>query len=1294
MERSANRVVRLLRSLLKYVAYLGAAVVILLAVAVGLFRLLLPKLPAYQEEIKQWANAAIGMEVEFSGMDARWRISGPELTFYDARLATAPGAPPVLNAQEVSVGVGLLRLLLDLELVADRVMIEDARVEILERQDGGWEVQGIPVEDLPEWRLGGGADAGALVVMAEDVRVDVMLAHRGRPVTLGIENAQFRRAHGEDELDLRIALPDELGTELGVAASRRRQDGGEPGPWRLFAEGEALKLAGLASLSPGAVGLASGNANLQLWLELADRPVPQAATALFEITDARVATPSGSGEPVPGPALSAQGRAEFSRDAEGWVVAADELVLETPRGRWPKTSFTLKVREGADGAVDRVHAVASRLDFDDLPALADLLPEPWRASVADLAPSGLVRDLDVTVFDPASDARHFEGRATFERAGVAPWRDWPGVRGVSGTVRADPAGGRLEIAATNLLLNLPRWFGEPIALGEAAGTLVWRRGSDGITLLSDSVHVANADIATQSSFQLFLPADGASPVIDLQSRWSAPDVGAIEHYLPEKIMKPGLYRWLSDALVSGRVTSATTRLSGPLAAFPFDGEGTFRTDAHVEGATLRYAGSWPDVQNIDADVVIDGTRLYSVRNSAVSAGNRSADAKVEIADLRRPVLTIDAHATGTLGSLRAFARASPIDGLFGGHLSAVDVEGKGSFDLDLSYPVLDKEQYTFTTVLQSDGGTVRIEGLPAPVTDVRGAVNVTRDSIAAEALVGRFLGSPVTIELERAGPEQPERSVILRARGSVSAAALTDGLGVPFGDKLDGETSYDVEVRFPKAGLEESPPLEVLIASELDGLALDVPAPLGKPAEPARAFELDMTFPAEGRIDASGRLADAARWRLAFQRADAGWDLDRGVLAFGGAAPGEPQTRGLHVEGSTPLLDVDAWLALGKGAAGGPGFGDRIRSVDLVVDDLRIIGQHLARHRMTLDRSAFDWVVQLDGPEVAGTITVPYDFTGTRPIELAMRKLTLPGSDAAAAEGLERLTDPRSLPGLAVQADAFALGTRRFGSLSARFQRTARGLETERIETSSETFDIVGSAGWVIDESDQTGQRTWVKARFTSSDVQRTLARLDYTPGIEGESMDVSFDVSWSGGPRQEFLDSLDGNVAVRIGSGQLNDIEPGAGRVFGLMSVVALPRRLSLDFSDVFERGFGFDEITGNFRLDDGQAYTCDLSLKGPAADVGIVGRTGLNDKAYEQAAVVSANVGNTLPVVGAVVAGPQVAAALLIFSQIFKKPLQEMGQIYYGIDGSWEDPRIDAIDAQRFAAVSDMAGCLRDAS
>ena len=136
-------------------------------------------------------------------------------------------------------------------------------------------------------------------------------------------------------------------------------------------------------------------------------------------------------------------------------------------------------------------------------------------------------------------------------------------------------------------------------------------------------------------------------------------------------------------------------------------------------------------------------------------------------------------------------------------------------------------------------------------------------------------------------------------------------------------------------------------------------------------------------------------------------------------------------------------------------------------------------------------------------------------------------------------------------------------------------------------------------------------------------------------------------------------------------------------------PRRLSLDFSDVLEKGFGFDAILGTFHIENGNAYTCNLSLDSPAADIGIAGRVGLATRDYEQTAIVSANVGNTLPLVGVVVAGPQVAAALLIFSQIFKKPLQEMGQIYYGIEGSFDDPEVEVTNEARFAASLELAGC-----
>ena len=118
-----------------------------------------------------------------------------------------------------------------------------------------------------------------------------------------------------------------------------------------------------------------------------------------------------------------------------------------------------------------------------------------------------------------------------------------------------------------------------------------------------------------------------------------------------------------------------------------------------------------------------------------------------------------------------------------------------------------------------------------------------------------------------------------------------------------------------------------------------------------------------------------------------------------------------------------------------------------------------------------------------------------------------------------------------------------------------------------------------------------------------TLSKLDYQPIIDSDDLELNIDVKWEGGPNRDFLNELDGKFDVQLGSGQLEEVEPGAGRVFGLLSIVALPRRLSLDFRDVIEKGFGFDEILGSFEVTKGRASTCNLSLKGPAADVGIIG-------------------------------------------------------------------------------------------
>ena len=130
-------------------------------------------------------------------------------------------------------------------------------------------------------------------------------------------------------------------------------------------------------------------------------------------------------------------------------------------------------------------------------------------------------------------------------------------------------------------------------------------------------------------------------------------------------------------------------------------------------------------------------------------------------------------------------------------------------------------------------------------------------------------------------------------------------------------------------------------------------------------------------------------------------------------------------------------------------------------------------------------------------------------------------------------------------------------------------------------------------------------------------------------------------------MEKIEGQLDMKISEGQFLDINPSAGRLFGLLSIQALPRRLTLDFSDLFDEGFSFDTIEGNFSIQQGHAYTNNLEMLGPSADIYVSGRTGLSTEDYDQIATVTPKISSGLPQVelddGARGAFPQCRRQLL---------------------------------------------------
>lgn len=1261
--------------IIKRLAVVAAGLVILLAIAVGAFRLLLPQLPAYQEEIQQWSARNLGVKLSFDQLDARWGLQGPQLTFYSASVGAAePEGLEYLSVEEASLHLSIMDLILRQEVVVNRLTLSGTALEVVRQADGGWLIQGI---ELPQGE-GGGIDLNIVPgfeVVVESAALTYIDHAGGGPWRFTDLELTFNREVDSLGLAVTSALPDELGREFALAAEVPLEPGAirfdpNTADWRIYADVKAASLPGWGRLLPlGAPVAESGAGDLSLWLEVTDRkPVKGTAQIDFE----QVVMPGQPGSvnnAAPFDQLAFQ--AEWTSSEEGWRVVVSDVEIERQARNWPTTELDLTFQDGPSG-LQRLAFEADFLRLEDLSLLVAGLPEAlveerWRG----LDVSGDVSGLKLAVDRQETGQLIFAVEGSGAGIGLESIAGWPGARGLSGKLRADSATGRFELDGSGATLSWPGVLPDAVTLDTLSGVVVWRQSRDGLRFVGDDISIGNLDFAARSSFELTLPEAEASPILELDAGIAGFDLGRAKRYLPSGLMKPGLVRWLNQAFETGEVRQARVTFSGPLESFPFDnGEGQFSVKAELASTTLRYVPSWPAAEEIGGEVVFDNASLRANLSQGRILGQRSRGTTIRIRDLREPVLEVDTNLRGPLADVFTFLTDAPlIAERLGPRLQDFEVQqGLASVDLDLDLPILRRERFELTADVDVEQGILRIAGLAPSFEALEGGLRWTDGSLTGEGLRGEFLGGPMQFNVGKS--ESTGYHTRIAGRGTAMAAPLASAFPIPVIDELEGRAAYQVTVDVP-FGSNALAPFRVELRSDLIGMGLGLPPPLDKTIAASAALDMALTWVPSG-LEVVGRFDEDRAFALALDRGDQGLEFSRGVLTLGGdRARLPPRGDGLAIVGTIDALVLDDWLALSDSQREGA-VSAFLRSTDLEIDEFAAFGQALGPTQIMLDRSAKDWLVQVESERVAGSLFVPIASGARAQIRLDMDRLRI----ATDEDDEEDLIDPTKLPALSIRAADFAVGERNFGALEANVDAVPAGLVLTAFTTNHASFDLRGQGSWL----NENGEAIVSRLRFdlASGDVATALPTLGFDPFLEALSGSVAADVYWPGQPGSGWVNGIGGTVTVTATDGSLSEIEPGAGRVFGLMSVAALPRRLALDFRDVFAKGLRFDSLAGDFRLIGGNAYTTNLKLDGPVADIGIVGRAGFAARDYQQQAIVTAEVGKTLPAVGGILAGPGVGAALLLFTEIFKEPLKGIGRASYCVSGSWDEPAVEQISPQ----------------
>lgn len=1253
------RLKTLLHHLYHYGVYaLGSVVIVISVAALGFKFWVMPNIDRFKPDVEAAASRALGKPVTVGRLEAGWAGINPRLGLRDLRVAADSGAP--LRLPSVDAVVSWLSLaLLEPHLVS--LTLEQPTLAIRRDPAGVIHVAGIAVNTpgtpspFPDWLL------RQPRVIVRDAAVSWHDEKLGAPelrleqVRVYIRNRFGRHRFGG------VALPSAAAGRLELRGDLRGDSIQRFDTWsgQLYARVDEARFDTWGRWVPWAQqAVRHGSGALRFWLDLEQGQV-KALTGDTRLRGVAVNVSDAESESLPDLAFqSLAGRVGWARefDRQG-RVSSQTFFVEQLRfavaGETPSEPASVRVRLIPDGrgGFKTVSANASNLRLEALTALTGALPLPRRGHdlIAALNPRGLVESAS----GHWSGARDYGFKLHMRDVGGNAYANLPGFSGLSARIEADQASGSAEVSGRDLTLKMDKVFRHPLAFRQLDALVKWKINDRTTHLVIEKASFNNDDLTGSAEGEIELPA-GAKPRLNLNAHLSHGAATAVYRYLPYGV-GPDAYEWVKRAVIGGHSDDTRLILKGDLAHFPFDkGGGEFKVSVKMVNGVLDYADGWPRIDGVNGMLVFHDKGMTLNAHNGRILNARLGPVRAHIDDLHASwdeMLHIDGRAIGATQTFLDFIRQSPVNEHTGGFTEKLRADGNGELGLNLHLPLRHIKDSTLGGAFTLKDNRIDLGDDLPDLEQLSGGFSFTESSVQARNLQTRVLGLPawLSFDNQRGGQVQAE------LRGRISADTLKPHLPAALAGRITGASEWRADVQFAKARS------EVQVTSDLVGLALALPSPLRKSA--TQAVPLSIT-----RIpgDLRDSVIKASYGNLISLRADVPVDGPAwiSVRLSQGEAPA-PKSAGVSVAGALRYLDLDAWrgLDLGQTATKGP----ELRDINLTLNELKVGGHVLHDTHVQAKPTGSGWRVALAGRELGGEVVTLPGTRGTRVIA-KFKRLSIPEAAADILAGEEAGNTDQALAELELHAREFNWKGLDLGELHLRMSPEKTGYNLDHLALALPEGRLDGK-GKV---SNHPRRPTRLDLNLEANDLGKLLGRLGYPGSLRGGEARFTGDLNWIGGVDAFAVERLNGNFTAAVKKGQFLKVEPGVAKLLGILSLQALPRRIALDFRDVFSEGFAFDEISGDVHLDRGSAYAKDLKMSGPAAKVNMSGVVDLVGESQNLRINIQPRLDDTVAVASALVGGPVVGIGALIAGKVLKNPIGQALTFDYRVTGGWSEPVI----------------------
>ena len=1216
----------------RVVLYSVATIVVTAAVLFSLARVLISDVKAYHLDIEQIASAFLDHPVKIESMDARFVGMTPTLVFDRVRLLDKAGKSELVSFEQAQLGVAILTSLREERVVPKKLVIEKINLAITRKKNGKIRIQGI---DFPQLDENSSQPSGGQTNELADWlfrRGHIELRHSSviwKDIQRGgvirqFDNVNLQLINDGDEhaLSGKISLPSKLGNQLEFVLDIKG-DIQQSANWdgEFYLRGDGINLAEWQKELPKkkGFGVSSGILEIKLWGEM------QAGRLTHLSGDAKAYKILAKAPFVRGTVDFEMlgGLFDYQASDREQVLAIDRLQVIRSNEVWPVSRVSLHKRISEDGEPDEVELLADRFRLQDITQLllkTKFLPRSQYKRLQQMQPQGEVRQLNLRVKTKNNDFyTPFFLQAELEQLATRPSGKLPGISGINGTVWTNADQGQLNMQSGAANFDAPRLFRAPLKLQQLNGTLHWYKQPNGWQFLADNIYAANQDLKTVSSLQLDVPTTGSSPYLDLQVAFTEGNASQASPYYPVHIMRQPLVKWLEQAIVGGHVTQGGVIFNGRLSDFPFkQQQGQFLADFSGKDLELAYYAGWPHLTKANANLKISSNGVAIDVASARLINSQVSNTNINISNFALPELKITGKLDGSMNDVARFLVESPLASNAGKFVKQQRIEGSAHTQLQLHIPLSEKVREQSPMGLQGEtrisNGAIYLLDEKLDITGLNGIVQFTEAGETARDIQGFILGEPAVINMTTERVDA-EAVTNITATARLDTGKLLESFGGESGKRVKGMSDWQALLSLPHGKSSKQRAPVITFSSSLQGVTLDLPEPLNKQASDTRNLLIRMQH-----VDPHDGIFLNYADHFCGVVLHSEWEVRQANLHFGSDCELQPEHDVLKLTGSVDNFSVAEW------------------------------------------RDAFTDLFPLSK-----------EGKSTMPIVLAMERMVL--RKFLDKDEVEQKLAPEDIPLLNGEIKNLVYDGTEFGHFKITTSRMRKGIRIENLQLAAPYLKLNANGQW----NQWLGQdKTSFDVQFSSQDTGKMLELLGFAAVIEKGELQANASLTWPDRLDRFDAEKVEGKLHLNIKKGNITEVEAGAGRLLGLFSLSALPRRLALDFRDTFKSGFQFDEINGTFNFREGNAHTSDLSTKSPVAQIAVTGRTGYIEQDFDQKVIVTPKVSGTLPVAGGLLFGLEVGAAIILLDKLLGDEINKASSREYHVTGSWDEPLITQIGGQ----------------